>query len=281
MSTLAARYDGFILDQWGVLHDGTSPYPGAAECLKRLRVAGKRVVVLTNSGKRAAENLRAIAEMGFDADAIERCVCAGEEARRALEARADPFHASLGRRCYVFTRGGDRAALEGIGLELVERVEDAQFVAVLGIDTPQRALADYEAELAAAIRRNLPMVCANPDLARLTPEGIIDAQGALALRYEALGGPVYYHGKPHPAIYASCLTALGLPPGSVLAVGDSIDHDVLGARRAGIASALIPGGVHSDELGVAWGALPHEGTWRAFAANAPALPDYLLAAFNW
>ena len=281
MSALAGRYDGFILDQWGVLHDGTRPYAGAPECLERLHAAGKRIVVLSNSGKREAENLRVMARMGFDVTLLERCVCAGEEARAAIEARADAFHAALGRRCYAFTRGGDRAVLEGIGLDFVERVEDADFLAVLGIDSPQRSLADYERELAAGVRSDLPMVCANPDIARLTPTGLVDAQGVLAVRYEALGGRVFYHGKPYPAIYGSCLAALECEPDKVLMVGDSVDHDVLGAQRAGLASALIPGAVHGPALGVAWGETPHAHVWRAFAASACARPDYLLASFNW
>jgi len=281
LSALAARYDGFILDQWGVLHDGTVPYPGAAECLQRLHSAGKRIVVLSNSGKRASENLRLMAGMGFDVSLLEGCVCAGEEARGAIQARADPFHRALGRRCFAFTRGGDRELLKDVGLELVERVEDADFLAVLGIDSPQRSAADYESELLAGVQRKLPMVCANPDIARLTPHGIIDAQGVLAARYETLGGRVFFHGKPYTAIFRSCLAAIGCAPERVLMVGDSVDHDVLGARRAGLASALIPGGVHAAELGIAWGELPREDAWRTFSATACAQPDYLLAAFNW
>jgi ribonucleotide monophosphatase NagD (HAD superfamily) len=125
------------------------------------------------------------------------------------------------------------------------------------------------------------MVCANPDILRLTPHGLVDAQGVLAARYEALGGRVFYHGKPYPAIYESCLAALGCSRDAVLMVGDSVDHDVLGARRAGISSALIPGGVHGPALGIDWGALPEERAWRTFASQACAQPDLLLAAFNW
>jgi len=281
MAALAARYDGFILDQWGVLHDGSVPYAGAAECLKRLRAAGKRIVVLSNSGKREADNLALMGRMGFDVTLLDRFVSAGEEARRAIEARADAFHRALGRRCFAFTRGGDRALLEGIGLDLVDRIEDADFLAVVGNDSPRRAVGDYEAELVEGMERHLPMVCANPDTARLTPQGIIEAQGVLALRYEALGGQVFYHGKPYPAIYASCLAALGCAPGKVVTVGDSVDHDVLGASRAMLAAALIPGGVHSSELGVAWGEIPAPDAWQRFAARAPAQPAYLLDGFNW
>lgn len=281
VSSFAGAFDGYILDQWGVLHDGERPYPGAAECLRRLRGAGKHIVVLSNSSKRETDSLALMAQMGFDTRCIDRFVSAGEEARSALRERADRFHGALGTRCYAFTRGGDRSLLEGIGLEFVDEVGKADFLAVIGNDSPRRLLADYEPELRAGIARRLPMICANPDTARFTPQGLTEAQGVLARRYEALGGSVFYHGKPHPPIYRSCLEALACSADRVLAIGDSADHDVLGASRAGLRSALIPGGVHGAELGVAWGELPAPQAWRRFAANAPARPDYLLAAFNW
>jgi HAD superfamily hydrolase (TIGR01459 family) len=278
---LVPHYEGFILDQWGVLHDGTRPYAGAVECLTQLRNAGKRIVVLSNSGRREADNLRLMKEMGLDPALIDRFISGGEHARVALDSRSDPFHRALGKRCYAFTRGGDRSLLEGIGLGLVDRVQDADFLAVLGSDAPQRLVRDYESELLMGIQRELPMVCANPDTIRLLPDGVTEAQGALARRYEALGGTVFYHGKPYPAIYESCLRVLDCPKSSVLAIGDSVEHDILGAVRVGIQSALIPGGVHAAELGVAWGRLPTPGNWNKFASSAPAQPDYLLAAFNW
>jgi HAD superfamily hydrolase (TIGR01459 family) len=281
MAALASMYEGFILDQWGVLHDGTRPYSGAADCLKRLREAGKRIVVLSNSGRREAENLQLMAGMGFDVARIDRLISGGEQARRALQTRSDPFHRALGQRCYVFTRGGDRTLLDGIGAVFVDRVEDADFFAVLGTDAPRRLVRDYEPELCAGIARGLPMVCANPDVIRLLPEGTTEAQGALARRYEQMGGKVFYHGKPYPAIYGACLEALQCRESQVVAIGDSVEHDVLGAAGVGIRSALIPGGVHAAALGIRWGELPTTKMWRAFAASAAARPDYLLAAFNW
>lgn len=275
VASLAALFDGFIVDQWGVLHDGTRPYPGAIDCLRRLRAAGKGIVVLSNSSKREADSLELMARMGFDPAAITRFVSAGEEARSALSVQP------AGKRCYAFTRAGDRSLLEGIGIDFVDRIEEADFLAVIGSDAPRRLLPDYEEELRAGIARGLPMVCANPDTARFTPQGITEGQGVLAQRYEALGGRVLYHGKPHAPIYGACLAAFACPADRVVAVGDSIDHDVLGAARVGIKSALIPGGVHADALGIEWGELPSESTWRSFAATAAARPDYLLAAFNW
>ncbi|MCW5593282.1 MAG: TIGR01459 family HAD-type hydrolase [Burkholderiales bacterium] len=279
---LAPLFDGFIVDQWGVLHDGSHPYPGAVECLERLRQAGKHVVVLSNSGRREAANVRLMEQMGFPPRLFDRLVSAGEDAREAIVARTSPFHARLGRRCFAFTRSGDRSILEGIGVDFVSAVGEADFLAAIGIDSPRRNLADYEAELRGGIARGLPMICANPDIARFHEGRLVEATGVLARRYEELGGEVFYHGKPWPAIYASCLAALpDCAPGRVVAVGDSIEHDVLGARRAGLPSAFVAGGIHAGELGVAHGGEPSASAWREFERQAIAKPDYRLPAFVW
>ena len=281
VASLCERCDGFILDQWGVLHDGTRPYPGAVVCLERLRAAGKRVVILSNSGRDEAGNVRLMAQVGFERSLYGRFISAGDHARDAIRGRATPFHASLGRRFYAFTRDDNASLLDGLGLERVASVGDADFLMVIGIDSPRRTVADYEAELAAGAARALPMVCANPDITRVSPDGLVDAPGALARRYEALGGQVYYHGKPHPPIYTACLEALGCPAGRVVAVGDSLEHDIAGALRVGLRSAFVAGGIHLEEMGAAWGSLPERRAWARFLESAEARPDYLLATFAW
>lgn len=282
VARLAPDFDGFVVDQWGVLHDGTNPYPGALACLEALRAAGKRIVVLTNSGRPEAANVRLMEKMGFPARLFDRFVCAGEDARHAIVTRATPFHAALGRRCYTFTREGDRSLLDGLGLVFAKKVEEADFIVAIGIDSPERSLADYETELATARALGLPMVCANPDIHRFSPSGLIASTGQLARRYEELGGTVFYHGKPYPAIYASCVAALpGCAPDRIIAIGDSLDHDALGAARAGLPCALIAGGVHAGELGIRWGEMPAPQAWQAMLRNAAAVPAYVAPAFVW
>ena len=282
IAALAREFDGFIVDQWGILHDGTRPYPGAIECLEQLRRAGKHIVVLSNSGRREADNIRFMAGMGFDQRLFDRFVSAGEDARAAIERRVQPFHARLGRRYFAFTRDDNVSLLEGLALERVTYVDDADFLMVIGIDSPRLGIADYEPLLAAGAARHLPMICANPDLVRVSPEGLVDAPGLLAQRYEQLGGEVFHHGKPHPAIYESCLGALsGCARDKVVTVGDSIEHDVLGASRAGLRSAFVAGGIHVADLDAPWGSLPQPAAWRHFLEGAIARPDYLLPAFVW
>ena len=281
VARLAEQFDGFILDQWGVVHDGTRPYPGAGECLRQLRERDKRIVILSNSGRREAHNVELMRRMGFERALFDRFICAGEDAREAIAARTDAFHRALGRRCFVFARNRDRSVFEGIGLELTESIENADFLAVVGSDSPQRSLADHEPELQAGIARRLPMLCANPDLWRPSENGVVEAPGVLARHYEKLGGTVFYHGKPHPAIYASCLDALSCPRERVIAIGDSLEHDILGASRVGLPSALVASGVHAGDLAIAWGEWPAADRFSALIDSAPAVPQFLLRAFVW
>ena len=96
LADLASRYRGFIVDQWGVLHDGGVPYPDALGCLAELRASGKRVVLLSNSGKRASVNRRRLAALGIGADLYDALVTSGEATWHALAARSDLAFAGLG-----------------------------------------------------------------------------------------------------------------------------------------------------------------------------------------
>jgi ribonucleotide monophosphatase NagD (HAD superfamily) len=128
------------------------------------------------------------------------------------------------------------------------------------------------------------MVCGNPDVTTPSAGKLVEAVGAIAARYEAMGGAVSFHGKPYPAIYAMGLALLarhGVAARDVVAVGDSIAHDIVGAHRAGLRGALVAGGIHREVLGIAPGELPSAARWSAFAQDAEAIPDYLVATFAW
>jgi HAD superfamily hydrolase (TIGR01459 family) len=211
VADLAARYDHFVIDQWGVLHDGHAPYPDAIDCLRHLRAAGKRVVLLSNSGKRTRVNCTRLRAIGFTEELYDDVVTSGEATWRALAAWADPFFRELGRRCILWSRYGNRSLVEKLELETVERAEDADFLLLGGtLDTAR--LEDFRDALEGAVRRDLPMVCANPDIVAVQAGGVFGmAPGAVARHYEGLGGRVFYVGKPHRPIYELCLETLGNP----------------------------------------------------------------------
>jgi HAD superfamily hydrolase (TIGR01459 family) len=276
------RYDALLLDQWGVLHDGAKPYPGAVDCLEGLRAAGKTVVILSNSGRSGEENARFLVRMGIDRRLFGEVVSAGDDARDAILNSADPFYRALGRRCLVLARERDAHLIDGLGLEVVTDVAQAEFLFALSIDAPRQSVRGWEPVLIRAAARGLPMVCGNPDLAQVTPAGtLLEATGLLAVRYAELGGTVRAHGKPSPRIYETCLRRLTCPRERIVAVGDSLPHDVLGARGVGLASILVACGVHRETLGITFGESPDPARCAVLFAQAGAMPDHVLPSFRW
>ena len=242
---LAARYDGFIVDLWGVVHDGVTPYEGAVDCLEHLRAVGKPAVLLSNAPRRAAVAQEGMREMGIPDALYTGILTSGEVTHRMLFERTDPWFAALGRRMFHLGPDRDRNIYEGLDLVPVEDPAGADFVLNTGPDyrSPTDLWA-YEGTLRECRAAGLPMICANPDLEVIRGGEPVICAGALARRYEELGGEVRWIGKPDPAIYGPALQMLGLPRGSVLAIGDALRTDIAGATAAGIDACWVLGGIH-------------------------------------
>ncbi len=249
MHALALDYDGFILDLWGVVHDGTAPFPGVLDCMGRLIEARKRVVLLSNAPRRSDDVVRRIAKIGVPAGLYHGVMSSGEEAWQHLARRDDPFYAALGRRVLHIGSERDLEIREGLGLDFVETPAEADFILNTGPAEWEDTIADYAPVLSAARERGLPMVCANPDLVVIHDGRPALCAGALAEHYESIGGRVRWHGKPYPSVYDSCLALMGVAERRrILAIGDSLRTDIAGAAGAGIDALLILGGVHAGEF---------------------------------
>ncbi|TFV38149.1 TIGR01459 family HAD-type hydrolase [Bradyrhizobium frederickii] len=248
LGTIAGRFDHVLLDQWGTLHKGQAVFPQARDCVARLRQAGKRILVLSNSGKRAGSNAARLASLGLSPEAYDGILTSGEVTWQGLKARAQEPFIGLGQSCFLIARGGDKAIVDGLDLDLVTDIGKADFILLAGLDDSVAEPEYWRACLTGAVARCLPMLCANPDLAMFGATGLIPAPGALARFYATLGGRVTYVGKPHAPIFAAALERLGQPaPARVLMIGDSLDHDVAGAARAGMLTLLLRSGVHRNE----------------------------------
>ena len=282
VSALAPRYDGFILDLWGVIHDGVTLYPGVADCLGRLRLAGKKFVMLSNAPRRGGAIAGAMERMGLAAELCQNILSSGDATYDGLKQRSDPWFARLGRRCLHIGPERDRNLFDGLDIVLVAAVTDAEFIVNTGPWLDDETVADYESRLVESARSGLPMVCANPDLEVIRGGKRIICAGALARRYEALGGEVRYFGKPHPAIYDNCFAALAVTNrAKILAIGDSLRTDIAGANAAGIASALVLGGLHAAEFGAGPGRTADLAAVARACQQAAAAPDVLLPGFVW
>ena len=282
ISALAPSYDGFIVDLWGVVHDGIAPLPGVLDCLRALVVAGRRIVLLSNAPRRADDVVERITQIGVPADLYHDVMSSGEEAWQHLFRRRDPFYAALGRQCLHIGSERDNGIREGLALEFVESAEEAEFILNTGPAGWDDTIDDYAPLLERALQRALPMVCANPDLVVLHGGRLALCAGALAQWYEERGGVVRSHGKPFRSVYDKCLVLLGIDERSrVLAVGDSIRTDIGGAAAAGLDSVLIAGGIHAEEFGLMSGEPLDLGRIEAALRRASCRPIAVAPNFCW
>jgi HAD superfamily hydrolase (TIGR01459 family) len=247
----------------------------------RLLAAGKRIVLLSNAPRRADDVVRRIEKIGVPARLYHAVMSSGEEAWQHLFRRDEPFYATLGRHCLHICSERDLEMREGLDLDWVDTAEEADFILNTGPAEWEDTQDDYAPLLRAARDRDLPMVCANPDLVVIHGGRPALCAGAIAEQYEALGGRVRWHGKPHPSVYESCLGLIGIADRCrILAVGDSLRTDIAGAAGTGIPSLFIAGsGIHGAEFATESGL--DLDRIEAALREAGVSPIGVAAAFAW
>jgi HAD superfamily hydrolase (TIGR01459 family) len=282
LAEISAHYDAFILDLWGVLHDGGTPYPEAIACLLALRNAGKKVALLSNSPRRVTFSEDALAAIGFDRDLYDFIITSGELTHEALLKRDDSWLQKLGKQCLLIAEDEEElSTFDGLGLERVASPKDASFILNIGPSGLDNDMERWEHLLMACRAAALPMVCANPDVTCFHLGSLATCAGALASRYEALGGAVRYYGKPYPEGYRAVLARLGTAPARALMIGDNLDTDIRGAIGAGLDGLLITSGIHLPALGGAWGEKPSKEQLRVLLDEAEVKPKWGCASLKW
>ena len=239
LDSLPARSSVILCDIWGVVHDGVALYPGAAERLLNWTGEGRQVILITNAPRTAEAVEQQLARIGLPRGAWHGISTSGESGIVALYAVGAPVG-------FIGTPG-DRAILESRGVVIADEGEFSD-LACLGLDGVRTGPTDYLAEIEPLAARGVVMHCLNPD--RMVIRGGVPeaCAGAIADLYEELGGSVRWYGKPHPAIYAHALGLAGSPePSNVVAIGDALPTDVLGAARQGIDCIFVTGGIHAGE----------------------------------
>ena len=243
VAPLAPRYDAWICDVWGVMHNGVDAFPGAAEACRRFRERGGTVLLLSNAPRPAPAVQAQLDRFGVPRDAYDSILTSGDLTRKLISEKRDQrlFHLGPER---------DKPIFEGLDLRF-STPEEADLVVCSGlyndeVDTP----ADYKDLLEPLARRGVPMICANPDLIVERGSRIVYCAGSLAAEYERLGGSVTYAGKPHRPIYDLAFERLDelrngpVPRERILAIGDGVKTDIRGAAVAGIDSAFIASAIH-------------------------------------
>ncbi len=278
---IAASYDAFLVDLWGVVHDGKAPFAGVMEVLRELASAGRRVVFLTNTSRASERVAETLEEMGIGRDLFEAVISSGDVTRAALLAEDPPLFAGLPAAPRLLHLGDASFVpwLFELGHRFVEDVGDADLVIATGAPRDEAALAITRAQLEPAAARDVPLVCTNPDRVIPAARGLTLGPGAVAALYAELGGRTFLYGKPHAPIYAAARRQLGeVPAARVLAIGDLLATDIRGARAAGMPSALVLAtGGHAAALGPT----PSDAVIDALCTEAGVIPDFVLDRFAW
>ena len=236
LDTLDPRYRLILCDVWGVVHDGVTLYPGAERRLKQLRGEGRCVVLITNAPRTAEAVEEQLGRIGLPREAFDFVATSGEAGIEALSALGEPVG--------FVGSAGDRAILEGRGVRIAGG-EDFTDLACTGTVQGRPDPRDYLPDLQNWADRDVHMHCLNPDRVVIRG-GVPEAcAGAIADLYQGMGGRVTWYGKPHEAIYRHALHRAGDPPkDEVLAIGDGLQTDVLGAARMGFDTVFVTGGIN-------------------------------------
>ena len=253
LADISDGYDAILCDIWGVVHDGVAAFPWASQALTAYRRRGGTVILITNAPRPCAPVRRQLLKLGVAPDAFDDIATSGDVTIGLVAERIDQpvLHIGPDRDLSLFEAAAEAAGRppRRVGLE------EAQYALCTGLrDDVTETLDDYESELRAMAHRAIPMVCANPDIVIHRGETLVYCAGALAARFEALGGEVVYAGKPHLPIYHRALALAQAARGGpvdkrrALAVGDGMKTDIAGAARAELDALLVTRGIHRTAL---------------------------------
>ncbi|MGE0765868.1 MAG: TIGR01459 family HAD-type hydrolase [Hyphomicrobiaceae bacterium] len=267
-AALLAGYDVLLCDVWGVIHDGHRAFAEANVALSTFRARGGTVILVSNAPTPARNVARVLDAKGVDREAWDVIVSSGDIALDHIRAQGwQRLH-------HIGPVQRDRAFFEALPSASVA-IEEAQALACTGLVDDRRETADdYKERLASALTRDLPLICANPDLVVHVGPDLLPCAGAIGALYETMGGRVFWAGKPYPVSYDRALAeAARLRDGPVdrrrvLAIGDSIRTDLAAADGAGIDALFIVTGIHRDEC-VVGGRLSADGLAALFQDDGP------------
>ena len=247
------NYDAFILDQWGVIHDGNKGYLNAIQCVEKLYSKKKILTIISNSSRKKEETIMRLPNLGFQSAHFHEVMTSGEMIWLSLKNKNNSEVKNLGKRCFhIYDQTKNEGEIFQKGLEkyiFVKNIEDADFI--LGC-TPffEKAVVDYIPLLNVAKEKDLLFVCANPDFESLEKKSnsLTFCMGTIAELYNSLGGKTFLLGKPSIEIYKKTFEKLkNIKKSRILAIGDSLFHDIKGALNFGVDSLLITStGIHND-----------------------------------
>jgi HAD superfamily hydrolase (TIGR01459 family) len=262
-------YDVVLSDVWGVVHNGVEVFQHSCAALAAARKAGATVVLITNSPRPAPGVIEQMKALGVPDGTYDRIVTSGDVTRRLI--------AEGPRKVFLLGPERDMPLFDGLDVEVVGAEKADAIVCTGFFDDEKEVPEDYTDMLKTFVARDVPFICANPDLVVERGHKIIPCAGAVAAYYEQLGGKTRIAGKPHKPIYEAALAAAGEQRGEfarerVLAIGDGMPTDVRGALSQGLDLLYISDGIHVAEYAV--NGQTDEAIMKAWLARENAAPRY-------
>ena len=243
IAPLGPSADVWLLDIWGVLHNGIKPFASAVTACITFRKAGGQVILVSNSPRPCDGVIAQLNGIGVDPSSYDAVITSGDVSRGLIVDTANRPALHIG-------PARDLPLFDGLGVKLVD-MDRAEVILCTGLyDDEHESPLNYADQLQQLYARGMPMICANPDVKAERGGKIIYCAGAIAEAYEALGGEVAYAGKPHAPIYAAALDIAArvcgrrIEKGRVLAIGDGVATDIRGASNIGIRSVYVASAVN-------------------------------------
>ncbi|NLS00287.1 TIGR01459 family HAD-type hydrolase [Rhizobium sp. P38BS-XIX] len=266
---IGGLYDVALCDVWGVLHNGVSAYKEASVALEAARGEGLTVVLITNSPRVAPKVVEQLRAIGVPDSVYDRIITSGDVTRKLI--------AEGPKKVFLLGPERDTGILEGLDVVRVDAGEAESIVCTGFFDDETETPDDYTDMLTAWSARNVPLICANPDLVVERGHRMIPCAGAMAAYYERLGGQTRIAGKPHQPIYDAAIAAARevkseFALSRVVAIGDGMPTDVRGALDYGLDLLYISHGIHAREYVVE--GHTDEAALGAFLAREQASPRW-------
>ena len=246
LSDISQHYHSYIIDLWGVMHDGVNLNVEAYSAVRQLKVDGKKICFLSNAPETAKVIREKLIEIGIAPSDYDGLVTSGEVSKNVLMGQEEKLRSAF----FIGTEP-QKSVLYEANIDISEQAKDADILLCSGIYDDMLRIEDYQDMLDEALHCHLPMYCVNPD--RIVYSGhyqkLVICAGEMAHYYAQNGGTVHYSGKPYPAAYDACRKMMQLSDlKDVLAIGDAFETDMLGAQNVGVDALWIAGGIHAGEL---------------------------------
>ncbi len=236
LSEIYNSFDTFVIDLWGVMHNGIILNHDAMGAVEKLLTNSKKVVFLSNA-PRPSENVKKfLRNMNMEEKYLNNIVTSGEAAMHAINSNR------FGSHFYHLGPSRDESIFFDIKKNKTN-INDCDFILCTGLfDEYEDDLNYYKDFLKKYISKI--MICTNPDLIVHRGKNEEYCAGKIAQIFESIGGSVTYFGKPYKEIYKLCFNK----DEKVLAIGDNLRTDIKGANDLNVDSIFITNGVHRDEF---------------------------------